>query len=137
MEYRFFTPSRPKPADWSKLDIWQAASDQHRIFKALKKIYGKNWLATGGSKGGMTATYYRRFYPNDMDGTVAYVAPNDVRNDEDSAYDDFFEKVGTTECRDRLNAVAARDLRAPWGDGQAAEGAGREGGLHLQAGRQR
>ncbi|MGX1252639.1 hypothetical protein RKD48_005150 [Streptomyces ambofaciens] len=23
MEYRYFTPSRPAPADWSKLDIWQ------------------------------------------------------------------------------------------------------------------
>jgi hypothetical protein len=105
MEYRYFTPSRPKPADWSKLDIKQAAADQHRIFKALKKIYGKNWLATGGSKGGMTATYYRRFHPKDMDGTVAYVAPNDVRNDEDSAYYDFFEKVGSDKCRDRLNAA--------------------------------
>lgn len=105
MEYRFFTPSRPDPADWSKLDIWQAASDQHRIFKALNEIYGKRWISTGGSKGGMTATYYRRFYPKDMDGTVAYVAPNDVKNDEDSAYYDFFENVGSKECRDRLNTA--------------------------------
>src|SRR3954468_5999079 len=71
LEYRYFTPSRPAPADWSKLDIWQAASDQHRIFKALKKIYSRNWISTGGSKGGMTATYYERFYPRDMDGVVA------------------------------------------------------------------
>lgn len=39
LEYRFFTPSRPAPADWSKLDIWQAASDQHRVFTALKSVY--------------------------------------------------------------------------------------------------
>lgn len=110
MEYRFFNPSRPDPADWSKLDIWQAASDQHRIFKALKKIYGKKWISTGGSKGGMTATYYERFYPKDMDGVVAYVAPNDVVNKEDSAYDRFFAKVGTKECRDRLNAVQREAL---------------------------
>jgi len=110
MEYRFFTPSRPDPADWSKLDIWQAASDQHRIFKALKSIYTKNWISTGGSKGGMTATYYERFYPRDMDGVVAYVAPNDVVNDEDSAYDRFFTQVGTAECRDRLNAVQREAL---------------------------
>ncbi|WP_282696258.1 S28 family serine protease [Streptomyces sp. CC208A] len=110
MEYRFFTPSRPQPADWSKLDIWQAASDQHRIFTALKKIYGKNWLSTGGSKGGMTATYYERFYPRDMDGVVAYVAPNDVVNKEDSAYDRFFENVGTKECRDRLNSLQREAL---------------------------
>ncbi|MGW2497058.1 S28 family serine protease [Streptomyces pseudogriseolus] len=115
MEYRFFTPSRPEPADWSKLDIWQAASDQHRIFTALKKIYGENWLSTGGSKGGMTATYYERFYPRDMDGVVAYVAPNDVVNKEDSAYDRFFRTVGTKECRDRLNGVQREALvrRAP------------------------
>ncbi|WP_275560431.1 S28 family serine protease [Streptomyces sp. 5-6(2022)] len=110
MEYRFFTPSRPQPADWSKLDIWQAASDQHRLFRALKPIYGKKWLATGGSKGGMTATYYRRFYPRDMDGTVAYVAPNDVADKEDSAYDRFFTGVGTAECRTKLNAVQREAL---------------------------
>lgn len=110
LEYRFFTPSRPSPADWSKLDIWQAASDQHRVFTALKQIYTKNWLATGGSKGGMTATYFERFYPEDMDGVVAYVAPNDVVDKEDSAYDRFFEHVGTKECRDRLNGVQREAL---------------------------
>ncbi|WP_030347623.1 S28 family serine protease [Streptomyces sp. NRRL S-1022] len=110
LEYRFFTPSRPDPADWSKLDIWQAASDQHRVYEALKPVYSANWLATGGSKGGMTATYYERFYPRDMDGVVAYVAPDDVVNDEDSAYDRFFERVGTKECRDRLNAVQREAL---------------------------
>ncbi|GEK04150.1 S28 family serine protease [Streptomyces sp. 1-11] len=110
LEYRFFTPSRPAPADWSKLDIWQAASDQHRVYQALKPIYSANWLATGGSKGGMTATYFERFYPSDMDGVVAYVAPNDVVNKEDSAYDRFFAGVGTKECRDRLNAVQREAL---------------------------
>ncbi|MFE2294811.1 S28 family serine protease [Streptomyces sp. NPDC059452] len=115
LEYRFFTPSRPAPADWSKLDIWQAASDQHRVFTALKKIYPKKWLATGGSKGGMTATYFERFYPKDMDGIVAYVAPNDVVDKEDSAYDRFFRNVGTKECRDRLQGVQREALirRAP------------------------
>ncbi|MFJ2114537.1 MULTISPECIES: S28 family serine protease [unclassified Streptomyces] len=110
MEYRFFTPSRPQPADWSKLTIWQAASDQHRIHTALKGIYSAKWLATGGSKGGMTATYYKRFYPGDMDGVVAYVAPNDVVDKEDSAYDRFFETVGTKECRDRLTTVQREAL---------------------------
>ncbi|WP_069811264.1 S28 family serine protease [Streptomyces sp. TP-A0874] len=110
LEYRFFTPSRPEPADWSKLDIWQAASDQHRIFRALKRIYPRNWLATGGSKGGMTATYYERFYPRDMDGVVAYVAPNDVVDGEDSAYDEFFRQVSTEECRTALDAVQREAL---------------------------
>ncbi|MYT71427.1 MULTISPECIES: S28 family serine protease [unclassified Streptomyces] len=110
VEYRFFTPSRPQPADWSKLDIWQAASDQHRIYQALKPVYGANWLTTGGSKGGMTATYYERFYPRDMDGVVAYVAPNDVVNDEDSAYDRFLANVGPKDCRVALQKVQRETL---------------------------
>ncbi|MFI6286490.1 S28 family serine protease [Streptomyces sp. NPDC051018] len=110
LEYRFFTPSRPDPADWSALDIRQAAADQHRVHTALKGIYDRKWLATGGSKGGMTATYYERFYPRDMDGVIAYVAPNDVNDGEDSAYDRFLSRVGTKECRDRLNAVQREAL---------------------------
>lgn len=110
IEYRFFTPSRPQPADWSKLDIWQAATDQHRIYRALNGIYPKKWLATGASKGGMTATYYERHYPNDMNGIVAYVAPNDVVDREDSAYDRFLANVGTKECRDKVNAVQREAL---------------------------
>ncbi|KIZ18835.1 S28 family serine protease [Streptomyces natalensis] len=110
LEYRYFTPSRPQPADWTKLNIRQAATDQHRIFTALHRIYRKHWIATGGSKGGMTATYYRRFFPRDMNGTVAYVAPNDVNNDEDSAYDRFFKNVGTAQCRTALTAIEREAL---------------------------
>ncbi|MGC5410129.1 aminopeptidase, partial [Streptomyces sp. DT225] len=118
--------SRPSPADWSKLDIWQAASDEHRVFTALKRIYSENWLTTGGSKGGMTATYYERFYPKDMDGVVAYVAPNDVVNKEDSAYDRFFAEVGTEECRDKLGGVQREALirRAPLEEKYARYAAG-------------
>ena len=57
----------------------------------------------------MTATYYERFYPRDMDGVVAYVAPNDVVNKEDSAYDRFFAKVGTKECRDTAERRSQRE----------------------------
>lgn len=110
LEYRYFTPSRPAKPDWSKLDIWQAASDQHRLYEALKPLYGANWLATGASKGGMTATYYERYYPKDMDGVVAYVAPNDVVDDEDSAYDRFLAHVGTAACRTKLDAVQREAL---------------------------
>lgn len=104
-EYRFFEPSRPKPADWNDLDIWQGATDQHRVIRALKAVYSGNWLTTGQSKGGMSSIYHRRFYPNDVAGTVAYVAPNDVDNDDDAAYDEFFAQVGTPECRDKLTAI--------------------------------
>jgi hypothetical protein len=111
VEQRFFTPSRPEPADWSDLDIWQAATDHHRIVQALKGIYSQKWISTGASKGGMTSVYHRRFYPSDVDGTVAYVAPQDVINAEDSAYDRFFEHVGTDPaCRKALDDVQLEAL---------------------------
>jgi hypothetical protein len=112
VEYRFFTPSRPQPADWKKDTIWQAATDEHRLIKALKTIYRGNWISTGASKGGMTATYHKRFYPSDVDGTVAYVAPNDVNNREDSAYDRFLKKVGTDpKCRTDLEGLQREMLK--------------------------
>lgn len=111
VEQRFFTPSRPSPADWRKLDIWQAATDHHRLTQALKTVYGAKWLATGASKGGMTSVYHRRFYPRDVDGVVAYVAPNDADNKNDRAYDDFFASVGSTPvCQDSLEAIQREAL---------------------------
>ncbi|SDM40892.1 S28 family serine protease [Allokutzneria albata] len=101
-EHRFFPPSRPEPSDWSHLTVWQAASDHHRLVSALKPLYPRRWLATGASKGGMASVYHNRFYPRDVDGVVAYVAPNDHVNDEDSAYDRFFATVGDPACRSAL-----------------------------------
>ncbi|RKT82086.1 PS-10 peptidase S37 [Saccharopolyspora antimicrobica] len=110
LEHRFFTPSRPDPADWGDLDIWQAATDQHRVISALRAVYDDRWITTGASKGGMTAVYHRRFYPDDVDGTVAYVAPNDVDNDRDR-YDEFLAGVGTDPaCRAALTAVQREAL---------------------------
>ncbi|MCB5177990.1 S28 family serine protease [Streptomyces antimicrobicus] len=109
-EQRFFGTSRPASGDWSTLDIWQAASDHHRLIKALKKVYGKAWISTGGSKGGMTAVYHRRFYPDDVAGTVAYSAPNNVDDRDDSAYDARLEQLGTSECREALRSVQRQAL---------------------------
>ncbi|TCO56925.1 S28 family serine protease [Actinocrispum wychmicini] len=110
-EQRFFLPSRPDPANWHDLDIWQAATDHHTLIQAMRKIYHGKWISTGASKGGMATVYHRRFYPRDIDGSVAYVAPNDVINNEDSAYDRFFASVGDASCRQALEDVQAEALR--------------------------
>lgn len=111
VEYRYFTPSRPEPTDWKKDTIWQAATDEHRLIGALKTLYQGKWISTGASKGGMTAVYHKRFYPQDVDGSVVYVAPNDVNNNDDRAYDKFFQTVGTDpECRANVKALARKFL---------------------------
>ncbi|WP_018350857.1 S28 family serine protease [Longispora albida] len=111
VEQRFFTPSRPASENWSKLNVWQAATDHHRLVTALKPLYAAKWISTGASKGGMTSVYHRRFYPSDVDGTVAYVAPNDVIAREDSAYDEFFTQVGDAACRKALDDVQVEALK--------------------------
>ncbi|MER7117538.1 S28 family serine protease [Streptomyces goshikiensis] len=109
-EQRFFGTSRPAAPDWSTLTIWQAASDHHRLITALKTLYRGPWISTGGSKGGMTAVYHRRFYPQDVVGTVAYAAPNNVDDRDDSAYDARLEEVGTAECRAALKSAQRQAL---------------------------
>lgn len=113
VEHRFFTPSRPRRPDWAtQLTIRQSAADQHRIVGALKRIYERRWLSTGISKGGMTMTYHRRFYPDDVAATIAYVAPNDAVDTAD-VYDDFQADVGGAayaDCRADLVAVQRRVL---------------------------
>ncbi|MFD7630235.1 S28 family serine protease [Streptomyces sp. NPDC059851] len=109
-EQRFFGTSRGQDQDWSTLTIWQAASDHHRLVTALKQLYRGAWISTGGSKGGMTAVYHRRFYPDDVAGTVAYSAPNNTDDRDDRAYDTRLAQVGTAECRAALREVQRRAL---------------------------
>ncbi|MBJ6765810.1 hypothetical protein JGU66_34075 [Myxococcaceae bacterium JPH2] len=107
LEHRFFGPSRPASNDWKLLDIWQAASDYHCIIQAFKPVYSGHWLTTGGSKGGMAAVYHRYYYPNDVDATVAYVAPN-THGLDDGRFVHFLERVGDETCREKLR-VFQRD----------------------------
>ncbi|GMU04004.1 S28 family serine protease [Corallococcus caeni] len=103
VEHRFFPPSIPSPADWSHLTIRQSADDFHRLTQALKPLYTGKWVSTGGSKGGETVVFFRRFYPDDVDATVAYVAPIAKRNDE--RFVTFQDSVGgdaQLACRERL-----------------------------------
>jgi hypothetical protein len=101
VEHRYFAPSRPAPADWSMLTIQQAAADHHRVVQAFAPIYSGKWISTGVSKGGMTSVYHHRFYPGDVSGTIAYVAPHSSSLD-DPRYIDFMAKVGDATCRTKL-----------------------------------
>ncbi|MGW4203516.1 S28 family serine protease [Streptomyces sp. NPDC004726] len=110
VEHRFMGSSRPDPSDWSKLDIWQMASDLHRVRRVLGTIYHGKWVSTGRAESGNAAVYHRRFYPDDVAGTVVFGAANHVRDNDDSAYEKFFAEVGTPECRARLSALQRQVL---------------------------
>ncbi|HVV87682.1 MAG TPA: S28 family serine protease [Kofleriaceae bacterium] len=107
VEHRFFRASRPtgSVSDWDDLTIAQAAADHHAIVQALRPLYDGAWIETGASKGGMTSVYHRRFYPDDVDGTLAYVAPISF-GAPDYRYDAQIDSVGPPACRQ-----AIRDLQ--------------------------
>lgn len=123
-EHRFFGVSKPAGDAYRALTIRQAAGDAHRIAEALHWLYPAKWVNTGGSKGGMTAIYQRRFYPCDVDATVAYVAPVS-HGLADPIYAPFLDAVGGAPwagCRDALVAfqqrlLARRDVLVPMLEG--------------------
>ncbi|HEY3805096.1 MAG TPA: S28 family serine protease [Kofleriaceae bacterium] len=110
IEHRFFGTSRPDPADWTKLTIEQMADDEHAIVTALATVYTAPIVATGGSKGGMTSIFYRRFFPDDVAGTVPYVAPISL-GAPDMRYPSFIAQVGTADCRAAVRAAAVEMLQ--------------------------
>lgn len=103
VEHRFFNTSTPNPVNWTYLDIWQSANDAHRLVQAFKPLLPGAWVNTGGSKGGMTAIFHRRFFPGDVNATVAYVAPIMQAND-DARFAAFIETRGTLQQRDAIRA---------------------------------
>ncbi len=102
IEHRFFNASRPDPADWTQLTVRNAAADEHVIIAALRTIYVGKVATTGASKGGMTAIYHRRFYPDDVDASFPYVAPQSL-SDQDPRYMQFLAVVGPAACRNAIH----------------------------------
>ncbi len=108
--HRFFEDAEPDPMDWTYLTVAQAAADHHHVVEVLKQIYTGVWVSTGHSKSGKTALFHRRFYPDDVTATVAYVAPI-PQGHPDPRYMEWLEAMGTEECRDRMKAYQRAVLR--------------------------
>lgn len=113
VEHRYFSSSIPSDPDWSYLNIRQSAHDFHAITLAFKKLYPKPWINNGASKGGMTSIYHKYFFPDDLAGTVADVAPLSFST-QDKRYNRFLENVGGKDlkyCREKLKRMQIRLLK--------------------------
>jgi len=110
VEHRYFGRSVPDSMDWNYLTIDQAAMDHHRIVELFKKLYPGKWINTGISKGGQTALIHRALFPEDVDVTVAYVAPFNLEEEDDRLID-FFNHVGTPRQRERIQIFQKEVLK--------------------------
>jgi hypothetical protein len=104
IEHRFFGESVPEPLDWSYLCLEQAAADHHRVVEAFKPIYPGVWVSSGASKGGQASVFHRRFYPDDVEVTVAYESPL-IMGAPDERFADFIEAIPEPDCQAKLLAV--------------------------------
>jgi hypothetical protein len=101
VEHRYFGKSIPEKIDWNYLTVKQSAADHHKIVTLFKKIYSGKWISTGISKGGQATVFHKRFYPDDVNVAVPYVAP--INNSmEDPRINEFLRTVGTDECRNKV-----------------------------------
>jgi hypothetical protein len=111
IEHRFQGESIPDPADWdwTQLTIQNGATDMHRVIESFRQLYGQHWVATGASKGGITATYHAYFYPYELDGTIPYVAPAS-RARLDANYQIYLDSTLQTECAQRIRELQVAAL---------------------------
>lgn len=110
VEHRYFLESTPQPCDWSHLTVENSAGDYHHIRNLLREVYPGKWFATGISKGGQTTMFYRTFYPDDVDGSVSYVAPLN-KSLEDGRHEPFIDQAGTAEERARIKDFQIETLK--------------------------
>ncbi len=110
-EHRYFKESTPEPCDWQYMTVANANADLHHIRQTLGKVFTQKWVSTGISKGGSTCTYYRAAYPDDVDASVAYVAPIS-RALEDGRHEKFLnKKVGSKDDREKMKAMQLEYMR--------------------------
>jgi hypothetical protein len=108
--HRYFYDSRPDPSDWQYLTVAQAAADHHRVVQLLKRIYKGKWISSGASKSGLAALFHKRYYPADVDATIAYVAPI-ISGPRDERFPAYLASIGGGDCFSKLQQVQVYVLR--------------------------
>ena len=101
---------QPAPLDWQYLTVEQSAADHHLLMSKLKSIYTGKWVSAGVSKGGISATYLKYYYPDELDATVAKVAPFCFAVEDPRLESFILNTAGTEECRNYLQAFQRKVL---------------------------
>ncbi|MBN2601541.1 MAG: hypothetical protein JXR87_06085, partial [Candidatus Marinimicrobia bacterium] len=101
MTHRYFSGAIPGSDDYQYLTMEQAAGDYHRIVELFKEIYPESWLSSGFGKGGLAALSHRRFYPDDVEATIAYSTPF-LNSQTDSRPMEYIKSLGEIGTYDNI-----------------------------------
>lgn len=110
VENRFFGESKPENYDFTFLTNDQIAADYHRIRKLFGKIYKKEWICTGISKGGTNSLIYKSKYPKDVDVVLTYVAPL-ANATEDKRCESYIKALGEESCGKEIRSFQLAALK--------------------------
>jgi len=107
--HRFMLGAEPDQLDWQYLNMEQASADFHNVVETFKEIYTEKWISYGASKNGQAALFHKRFYPDDIDATIALVTPLS-QGEEDRRYKTFLETVGSETDRNKIKLFQRHTL---------------------------
>ena len=125
VEHRFFGGSRPADMTNTDTKYWEyntpenAANDYHKIYSSLAPLLCDRWVSVGTSRGGLMTNVYAKYFPNDMDVYIAYVAPCSDGFDGTNMYDFVYNEIGNTtygeelakKYRDNVTAVQVKLIK--------------------------
>ena len=100
VEHRFFGKSQPEDMNYSDTKYWEyhtpenAANDYHKIYTTLAPLFGDRWVSVGTSRGGLMTNVYAKYFPEDMQVYIAYVAPCSDGIDNRNMYRFIYEEAG-------------------------------------------
>ena len=111
IEHRYQGVSVPSPSDWdwTALTIENGATDMHSVIAGFRTHYAGRWVSTGASKGGITASYHRYFFPDDLDGSIPYVAPGS-RLRIDPEYQNYLDTTLDFACANHIRTIQTQAL---------------------------
>ncbi len=119
VEHRYFGSSKVEgDPQWTWLTLKQAVDDLHAVVTALKPLLKGTWVSTGVSKSGTTSIYYRYFYPDDVDGTVAFCAPILTSNADSRPMSYLLRESGKTATGDARNMRMNQQIAYMLKDGE-------------------
>lgn len=107
--HRYMAGASTNQPDWGYLTIEQASADFHLVVNTLKQVYEGGWISYGVSKNAQSALFHKRFFPDDVDATLA-VTPALSIAAEDPRYTSFLNSVGNLESRSKVIDFQRRAL---------------------------
>jgi len=108
--HRYYLEAEPDFMDFKYLTIKQSVDDFHTIVALFKEIYTGKWISSGRSKSGLSVLFHKKYYPQDVDASIAFVAPL-MFGKKDPRFPSYLEKLGDESSYSKITKIQEYILR--------------------------